>query len=204
VVAGLFGQAEEQRTAGVPSRWLCYVTVAGVDQAVSRAAELGGRVVNEPVDVEDAGRMAVVGDPVGARLALWEARATIGATRVNDPGCMCWNDLVTSDMDAAARFYEGLFGWEARELPQAGGYRVIHNGDRTNGGMMPAQLAGWQGPGYWLPYFNAGELDRAVTVVGEGGGRVVVEPQAVPAGRFAIATDPQGAPFALFEGPADE
>ncbi len=65
-------------------------------------------------------------------------------------------------------------------------------------------MAGWQGPGYWLPYFNAGELDRAVTVVGEGGGRVVAGPQAVPAGRFAIAADPQGAPFALFEGPVDE
>ena len=203
-VAGLFGQSEEQRAAAVPPRWLCYVTVEGVDQAVARATELGGTVVNEPVDVEDAGRMAVIGDPGGARLALWEARSTIGATRVNDPGCMCWNDLVTPDMDAAAYFYEGLFGWDVRELPQAGGYRVIHNGDRTNGGMMAAELAGWQGPGYWLPYFNAGDLDRAVAVLGEGGGRVVVEPQAVPAGRFAIATDPQGAPFAHLEGEVDE
>jgi predicted enzyme related to lactoylglutathione lyase len=203
-VAGLFGQSQEQRAAGVPARWLCYVTVDGVDDTVARAVELGGTVVNEPVDVEDAGRMAVIADRGGARLALWEPRATIGATRVNDPGCMCWNDLVTSDIEAAARFYGELFGWEARELPQAGGYRVIHNGGRTNGGLMPAQLVGWQGPGYWLPYFNAGELGRAVAAVGEGGGRVVVEPQAVPAGRFAIATDPQGAPFALFEGSVDD
>ena len=204
VVAGLFGQSEQQRTSGAPPRWQCYVTVDRMDEVVGRATELGGTVVNEPFDVEDAGRMALIGDPGGARLALWEARATIGATRVNDPGCMCWNDLVTADIDAAARFYGGLFGWEARELPQAGGYRVIHNGDRTNGGMMSAELAGWQGPANWLPYFNAAELDRAVAVVGESGGRVVVDPQAVPAGRFAIATDPQGAPFALFEGPVDE
>ena len=203
-VAGLFGQSEEQRSAGVPSRWLCYVTVDEVDGAVARATQLGGTVVNEAVDVEDAGRMAVVADPGGARLALWEARATIGATRVNDPGCMCWNDLVTADPDAAVRFYAELFGWEVQELPQAGGYRVIRLGDRTNGGMMPAELVGWQGPGYWLPYFNAGELDRAVAVIGEGGGRLVVSPQTVPAGRFAVATDPQGAPFALFEGSVDE
>jgi predicted enzyme related to lactoylglutathione lyase len=111
-VAGLFGPSEEQRSAGVPSRWLCYVTVDTVDGAVSRATELGATVVNAAVDVEDAGRMAVVADPGGARLALWEARATIGATRVNDPGCMCWNDLVTADPDAAARFYGELFGWQ--------------------------------------------------------------------------------------------
>lgn len=203
-VAGLFGQTEEQRAAGVPSRWLCYVTVDGLDGVVARGVELGGTVVNQPVDVEDAGRMAVIADPEGARLALWEARATIGATRVNDPGCMCWNDLVTSDTDAAVRFYGELFGWETPELPQASGYRIIHNRDRTNGGMLPAQLVGWEGPGYWLPYFNAGELDRAVAVVGETGGRVVVNPQTVPAGRFAVATDPQGAPFALFEGSVDD
>ena len=203
-VAGLFGQPEDQRSSGAPSRWLCYVTVDEVDGAVARATDLGATVVNEAVDVEDAGRMAVIADPTGARLALWEARATIGATRVNDPGCMCWNDLVSSDLDAAARFYGELFGWEAAELPEAGGYRVIRNGDRSNGGMLPAEMVGWQGPGYWLPYFNAGELDRAVAVVGEGGGRVVVPPQTVPAGRFAIATDPPGAPFALFEGGVDD
>jgi predicted enzyme related to lactoylglutathione lyase len=85
-----------------------------------------------------------------------------------------------------------------------GGYRVIRHGDRSNGGMMPAPLVGWEGPGYWLPYFNAGALDGAVDVIGESGGRVVVPPQTVPAGRFAVATDPQGAPFALFEGDVDD
>ncbi len=81
---------------------------------------------------------------------------------------------------------------------------MIRNGDRTNGGMMPAAMAGWQGPGYWLPYFNAGELDPALDVIGASGGRVVIPPQTIPAGRFAVATDPQGAPFALFEGAVDD
>ena len=204
VVAGLYGQSEDQRAAGVPARWLSYVTVDGIDEVASRVAGLGGTVLNEPFDVEDAGRMALIVDPVGARLALWEARSSIGATCVNDPGCLCWNDLVTSDMEAAAAFYGELLGWEARELPEAGGYRIIHNGDRSNGGMMSAQLAGWQGPADWLPYFNAGDVDRAVATIGEAGGQVVVAPQRVPAGRFTIVTDPQGAPLALFEGEVDD
>jgi predicted enzyme related to lactoylglutathione lyase len=204
VVAGLFGQSEEQRAAGVPPRWLCYVTVDRIEEVTGRVTELGGTVVNEVFDVEDAGRMALIADPGGARLALWESRANIGATRVNDPGCLCWNDLVTADVDGAARFYAGLFRWETQEIPGAGGYRVIRNAERTNGGMMPAAMAGWQGTGYWLPYFNAGELDAASAVIGDTGGRVVIPAQTVPAGRFAVATDPQGAPFALFEGEVDD
>ncbi len=116
-VAGLFPQPDEQRVAGVPPRWLCYVTVDRLDETVSRAAELGGTVLSGRLDVEDAGRVAVVADPGGARLALWEPRANIGATRVNDPGCLCWNDLVTEDPEGAAHFYGGLFGWETDEVP---------------------------------------------------------------------------------------
>ena len=204
VVAGLFGQSEEQKAGGVPPRWLCYVTVERLEETAGRVAELGGTVLNEPFDVEEAGRMALIADPGGARLALWEARANIGATRVNDPGCLCWSDLVTEDPQAAADFYRGLFGWETEELPNAGGYRVIRNGDRTNGGMMPAAMAGWQGPGYWLPCFNAGGLDASLAVIYEAGSRVMIAPQTVPAGRFAVATYPQGEPFALFEGAVDD
>jgi hypothetical protein len=44
------------------------------------------------MDVLDSGRMAIVGDPTGAVLGLWEPRAHIGAGRVNDRGCLCWNE----------------------------------------------------------------------------------------------------------------
>ncbi len=203
-VAGLYRQSEEERSSGVPPRWLCYVSVDRAREVTERAAASGATVVRAPFDVMDAGRMALLRDPGGATLALWEPRSTIGATRVNDPGCLCWNDLVTNDLDAAARFYGDVFGWEIRELPQAGGYWVIYNAGRTNGGLLSAQLAGWQGPDSWIPYYNAGELDRALGLVSEGGGRVVVPPQTVPAGRFSVAVDPQGATFALFEGDIDD
>jgi predicted enzyme related to lactoylglutathione lyase len=103
VVGALFSSEE-------PPHWNCYVTVASVDDAAARAAELGATVVSEPFDVMDAGRMAVIADPGGATLCLWEPRGSIGATLVNAPGAMTWNDLVTPDPDAAARFYGDLFG----------------------------------------------------------------------------------------------
>ena len=79
--------------------------------------------------------MAVIIDPVGAALCLWEPRSNIGATLVNTPGSMTWNDLITPDPEASATFYGDLFGWTTEEMEGGQGYRVIFNGERSNGGM---------------------------------------------------------------------
>ena len=71
----------------------------------------GGSVVGDAYDVLDIGRMAVLKDPQGAVFAVWQPRTRIGAERVNDVGCLCMNELATTDIDAARSFYEGLFGW---------------------------------------------------------------------------------------------
>src|SRR5438552_194226 len=75
-----------------PPHWNSYVTVAGVDESASRVAELGGTLLAEPFDVMDVGRMAVLQDPTGAALALWEPRANIGAALVNAHGALSWNE----------------------------------------------------------------------------------------------------------------
>jgi uncharacterized protein len=181
-------------------RWNCYVTVASVDDAAARARELGGSALAEPFDVLDAGRMAVIADPAGAALCLWEPRANIGAALVNTPGAMTWNDLVTPDPDGAAAFYGGLFGWTTEEIPSAGGYRVIRNDGRSNGGIMPLADT----PPLWLPYFGHEDIHRAVDEVGGLGGRLFNGPVRVPAGEFAVLGDPQGAMFAVLTGDYDD
>ena len=84
-VAAISEQPAPQRSVGVPPHWLSYITVASADGSAARAAELGGAVHAGPFDVGDAGRMAVVADPTGAMLGLWEAWSSIGAELVNDP-----------------------------------------------------------------------------------------------------------------------
>jgi uncharacterized protein len=64
----------------------------------------------------DQGRMAVIADPTGAMFGIWEPGSGIGAERMNDPGSLTWNDLVTNDTDAASRFYSELFGWTFDEI----------------------------------------------------------------------------------------
>ena len=78
-VAALF--ASEQ-----PPHWNCYVTVESADAAAARASELGATIAAEAFDVMDVGRMAVIVDPVGAALCLWEPKSHIGATLVNTLG----------------------------------------------------------------------------------------------------------------------
>ncbi len=181
-----------------PPHWNCYVTVASADDAAQRAGALGANVMAEPFDVMDVGRMSVIADPTGAVLSLWEPRAHIGAAVVNQPGTLTWNDLVSPDPDAAAAFYGELFGWTFMDIPDSGGYRVIRNGERSNGGLPPARDP--QSPPAWLPYFGHPDVDAAVARIGELGGRTLAPPMDIGMGRIAVAGDPQGAVFALWTG----
>jgi predicted enzyme related to lactoylglutathione lyase len=185
-----------------PPHWNCYVTVESADDATARAGEHGATVMMEPFDVMEVGRMSVIADPTGAALCLWEPRSHIGASLVNTPGAMTWNDLVTPDPVAAARFYEALFGWTTEEVPDAGGYRVIRNRDRANGGMMPLdpQRMGPAAPPNWMPYFGHEDVERLVEEVGGLGGRVLTGPVRMPQGSIAVLADPQGAVFAVWTG----
>jgi uncharacterized protein len=115
---------------------------------------------------------------------------------VNTPGAMTWNDLVTPDPEGAAEFYGKLFGWTTEEIPDAGGYRTIRNGDRMNGGIMPNQ----DGPPSWLPYFGHDDVERLAGEIEGLGGKLYNGPVRMPQGSIAVLADPQGAVFAVWTG----
>ena len=193
-VAALFGDDSQ------PPHWNCYVTVESADDTVQKVKDAGGGVMAEPFDVMEVGRMAVVSDPTGGALCLWEPRAHIGATLVNTPGSLAWNDLVTPDADAAADFYGKVFGWTFEEIPEAQGYRIIRNGDQSNGGMLPQE-----GPAAWIPYFGHDDVDGLAGEIEGLGGKLYNGPVEVPSGRFVVLADPQGAVFAaLTSGQYDD
>jgi predicted enzyme related to lactoylglutathione lyase len=193
-VAALFTATDQ------PPHWNCYVTVASADEAAAKAREIGATVVADPFDVLEVGRMAVISDPAGAALCVWEPRAHIGAALVNTTGAMTWNDLITPDADAAARFYGELFGWGFEEVPDAGGYRVIKNGDRANGGIMPRT----DQPPNWLPYFGHEDVERAIQDIPGLGGQAFGGPIPMWEGTIGVFADPQGAVFALWTGHYDD
>jgi predicted enzyme related to lactoylglutathione lyase len=184
-----------------PPRWNSYITVDEVDASARRATELGAIVVSEPFDVFDAGRMAVLRDPVGAFFMVWEPRENIGAGRVNEPGCLSWNELGTTDVDAAARFYGDLFGWRTEAFGPATMFRlpgyVGGEPDQPVPHDVVAVMVAGE-PAAWAVDFWIADLEAAVAATEAAGGRVVVGPHdQPPAFRSAVLADPEGATFSL-------
>ncbi len=138
-VGGLYELEAGRRELGAPSHWFSYVSVEDADATAKRAEELGGMVQGEAFDVLDAGRMAIIQDPTGAVLAAWQPRKHIGVGRVNDLGCLTWNELQSRDPETAATFYAGLFGWETEPTEDDGKlvYVTIKNAGSENGGSCP-------------------------------------------------------------------
>jgi predicted enzyme related to lactoylglutathione lyase len=190
-------------SADQPSAWNSYVTVESADDAAASAQQHGGVVAMEAFDVMDVGRMAVLQDPTGAFLAVWQAAASIGAERVNEPGAITLNQLNTSNPERAQEFYEGAFGWRFESVSEDPPYWGIYNGDRLNGGMMPLP-ADSGAPSHWLVYFGSENVDDDGARIAELGGEVIVGPMDVPGGRILVAMDPQGAIFGLFSGRFDD
>lgn len=202
-VAGLHALMDEQREQGMPPSWSMYVHTDDAEATVARAARLGATVMSEPLAIPGAGRMGVIADPQGGVILLWEPAEFAGAALVNAVGAWAWNDLQTTDPEGAAPFYESLFGWATAEVPGSGGiYRSIAHQGRTIGGIMRAQREIAQP--YWTVYFGVADVDAALERVVAEGGRTLVEPMAVPSGRFAVALDPQGAVFCLVDGEFDD
>lgn len=205
-VCGLYELDRERREAGVPAHWLSCVSVESADAAARRARELGGEVYGEAFDVLDSGRMAIIADPTGGTLAAWEPRAHPGAARVNDVGCLTLNELQTREPRAAAAFYSELFDWETETAEENGEpvYVSIKNAGSLNGGIMPMDGQDGGAPSAWVPYFTVRSCDGAAERIRELGGAIIAGPLDVPAGRIAVARDPQGAVFAVFEGETDD
>jgi predicted enzyme related to lactoylglutathione lyase len=196
-VAALYEMGPQER-GQLPAHWSSYVNVEDLDAVTRRGIELGATVVAEPFDVMDSGRMAVLRDPAGAHLHLWQPGRHIGAGRVNETGCMVWNELASPDVAASAAFYRDLLGWEAE--PDATGYATIHTNGGVNGGIRPLQDG--EAPA-WVVYFSTGSADDAAAHVREAGGAVIAGPMDATVGRIALVRDPQGAVLALYEGDVD-
>jgi predicted enzyme related to lactoylglutathione lyase len=205
-VCGLYEMNAERSEGSIPPQWLAHVSVEDADAVVSRSRELGGTVYGEAFDVGEQGRFAMVQDPSGAVLAAWQSGTDIGARRVNDPGCMTWNELQTREPERMAAFYAELFGWEMEAQRENGrlAYVIIKNAGSSNGGIMPMTEQHGALPPFWLTYFTVPSCNSAAATVRKLGGMVLAGPMDLGAGRIAVLTDPQGAAFAVFEGETDE
>ena len=129
------------------------------------------------------------------------AEHTAQAHEAPTPGTFCWNELATTDLQAAKKFYVELLGWHLKESPAAGVvYNEIHTspGAKPIGGIYQMGPEDGGGPSHWMAYIAVDDVDAAARRVEELGGRVCVPPTDIPnTGRFCVINDPAGATLSL-------
>jgi predicted enzyme related to lactoylglutathione lyase len=184
---------------GVPASWTLYLAGDDVDKIAAATPVHGGRVLLQPHDVGALGRMFIAADPGGAQFGVWQAGTHIGATVVNEPGSLTWEDLRSPEPDATRAFYAAIFGYRLEPLPDAGpDYHLFARpgDDVPLGGMgtMPAK-----GSGHWVVYFAVPDAEAAVAAAERAGGRVLERDFDSVYGRMAELADPDGATFYVLE-----
>lgn len=177
--------------------WNSYVRSTDAAATAQQVRDAGGEVVVEPMQVMDAGTMAVFKDPTGAYISIWQDGAHKGAELFNEPVSLAWNELGTRDVEAAKRFYGDVFGWTTK----GEGYLEWQLDGRSIGGCTDMKAMGMPDriPPHWLVYFAVKNCDEMADRVAALGGTVNLPPTDIPnMGRFAVVADPQGAVFAVF------
>ncbi|MGH2401664.1 MAG: VOC family protein [Candidatus Limnocylindria bacterium] len=202
--------------------WNTYVAVDSADESAAKVRDSGGRVLVDPFDLGDAGRIAVCADPSGAAFRLWQPGTLKGAQAVNVPGTWNFSELNTRDIDGATRFYGAVFGWEADVVDMGAmagtmlrlpGYaEFLERFDpeirkrHADFGAPPgfSECIGWILPlqademsPHWSVTFTVADTDAVVARARELGGAVVVEPYDIAPVRSAVLRDPAGARFTV-------
>ena len=193
-VAGL-----RKTTQGAP-RWIPFLAVPSADAASATALQAGAAVVSAPADTAGMARTALLRDPAGGVVGLWEAKGHAGAV-IDQPGSMWWAELLTRDVPVAKTFYSNLVGWRGIDTLKYGiRYSVFKLGDESMAGLLPIG-ADWGNSGpYWQILFAVDDCDARVERAKKAGGSLFFGPNDVPnAGRAAVIDDPAGARFVLMQ-----
>jgi predicted enzyme related to lactoylglutathione lyase len=182
--------------------WSVYLKVDDAAATVQAAKDAGGTVYVDAMAVGDLGVMAVVADPGGASIGMWQPGEHRGGV-VAAEGAPCHFELHTRDYDASVAFYEKVFGWPTEPISDVPEFRYTlltaeGLGDGEQAGIMDA--AHWlpEGvPAHWSVYFGVADADAALAQVEELGGAVIQAAETTPYGRLATASDATGAVFKI-------
>jgi predicted enzyme related to lactoylglutathione lyase len=190
------------KNIGYPSHWVPYVYVESVGDCCKRISELGGRVCFGATEIPP-GTFALANDPQQALFSPFTPKGGPPAEPAAPPGvgAFCWDELLTTDLDAAKTFYCSLFGWGSKEWENgaAGPYSLFLRGDAPIAGAMRMH-EGMPHPPMWLSYVAVEDAEATTALARERGGRIVAPPTDIPEiGRFAVMIDPTGGVIAILQ-----
>ncbi|MGB0564000.1 MAG: VOC family protein [Spirulinaceae cyanobacterium] len=200
-VAAIFTLSEEMQQQQIPPHWQSYINVTDIEAILAAWQAQGGKSFCPTFDVMNYGRMAVVQDPTGGVVNLWQAQDHVGAELVNEVNTFCWNELQTRGSEKAAQFYQSVLGWEIEVDEAPPSYTTCRVNGHLNGGIfdldkinLPPHI-----PSAWMVYFNVANLDASLEIVNRLGGKAMIDIMTIEPGRFVTIADPQGAVLTIME-----
>ena len=188
---------------GVPSNWLVYMGVEDVDASAKKITELGGKIMVPPTTVPDMLRFACGMDGQNAAFGIMKGMGPGSEKAPYDgpprPGTFCWDELHTKDLEAAKKFYTGVFGWSGKgSAGDAMEYWHWTSGGKDIGGMM-SHMGPAGAPPHWLAYTAVSDVDAMTKKAETLGGKVMMPAMDIPkVGKFSVVADPTGGVFSLF------
>jgi predicted enzyme related to lactoylglutathione lyase len=151
------------------------------------------------MDVLDAGRMAVLRDPDGAQVSVWQPGRHQGYEVHSEPGAPIWSELMTRDVAGARSFYGQVFGWTSQEEHFDGvPYTIWKRGGRLVGGALEMDES-WpeDAQPHWMVYIATADCDATARRCADLGGTVWHPPGDIGPGRCALLEDPAGGAFSV-------
>ncbi len=198
-VAGAMGDMGDMKA---DDTWSVYLATDDVAKTLEAAQAGGAQVISPPMAVADLGSQAMLIDPTGAKLGVWQPDTFQGFSVLGEPGAPGWFELSTRDHDAAVAFYGSVFAWDTHAVGDSDElrYTTMRNpggGEDLAGIMDAAAFLAPGAPSQWLVYWGVEDADAAVAKVESLGGSVVTGAEDTPYGRLAVVADPAGAHFKL-------
>jgi predicted enzyme related to lactoylglutathione lyase len=186
------GMLELQVPEGKPvdAQWLAALSVPDVDVAAAQVPELGGKVINGPMDLGPRGRGLLIQDPAGGQLLL--LHSATGDPQDREPGIgeWLWNEAWTLDPERLAGFYKPLGHYEATE--RGPDYIVLINEGHWRAGIRAIKDPRYAGR--WVPVVRVADPAALLPKVEALGGVVWVRPGENGTNRdTALISDDHGA-----------
>ncbi len=193
---GGYGDVEAQNV------WQAYLAADDIAKVVEVAQANGAQLISEAMPITDLGIQAILTDPTGASIGVWQPGTFSGFTTLDEPGTPSWFELHTRDYAKALDFYTTTFGWETSVVGDTDDFRysVLRNpaGAGELAGVMDSSSFLPEGqPSHWGIYWHVDDVRGLAARVEALGGSVVHQAEDTPYGVLAVVTDPAGAQFRL-------
>lgn len=200
-VAGAMGDMGELRA---DDTWKPYLATDDIERTLKLATEHGATVRAPAMPVADLGVQAVITDPQGLVVGVWQPVSFPGFTVTNEHGAPVFFAFDTEDYDGAVDFYRQAFGWSPLEEATDDGHHYAGymdpETDRPLAGIGDdvENLAEGEGAAWWV-FWQCDDVDASVEKVLALGGTLITAARDGGLGRVARVADPAGARFLLCE-----